>query len=321
MSAPAHPLVSVLLPCYNHARYVEEALESARQQTYQTIELIVVDDGSTDDSAMVIQAWMRSTRMPCTFIRRGQNGGICAALNTALRQAAGKYVAILAADDQWLPHMIETLVVRLERLPETYGVIYGDGYQIDADGQPLPKRFIETHRQFVRPPEGDIFIELARGNWIPADAVLIRRSCYERVGQYDEAMHIEDYDMWFRLARFYLFAHCPEPLAIIRILPTSLSRSRAREQRLQWQLRIWLRAVGWDRRADEFLRKKATYLAEEIYRCEFSRSTKYLWMNVYRNPSAYGAYLWLCSVLRVPFGAAYTVGTLLARGRKLVGLT
>jgi glycosyltransferase involved in cell wall biosynthesis len=235
MNVPAHnradsslqetlgkPLVTVIACCYNHSAFVVESLESIRQQTYSHVQLIVTDDASTDDSDAVITNWISRYRMPCTYLRHRTNKGICKTLNEGLSHASGKYIAILATDDLWMPDKIEHQVGLMEKLPEKVGVLYSDAIQINEAGAILPQYFIEAHTADP-PAEGNIFSRLAVGNFIPAMTTLIRTSCYESVGRYDEQLCFEDWDMWLRIAQRYHFAFSPKVSAKRRVVSTSMT--------------------------------------------------------------------------------------------------
>jgi glycosyltransferase involved in cell wall biosynthesis len=221
----ASPLVSVLVGCYNHERFVVETLESIRSQTYKNLELIIWDDCSRDGSVAVISAWIERTGLECTFLKNSVNLGICRSLNRALLIAKGEYIAMVAADDVWLPDKIERHIGILSHAPEEVGVVFGDALQIDASGKLLPGMFIESHTQLKIPECGNIFDLLWRENFIPAMATLIRRSCFDRVGLYDEDLCFEDHDMWLRISRFFDFFYDPTPSACYRILQTSAVRT------------------------------------------------------------------------------------------------
>lgn len=221
----AQPLVSVIAVCYNQSRYVLECLESIRTQPYPNIQLIIMDDCSQDDSVAVIQKWIESTGVAATFIAHAQNKGICRTFNEALSHATGEYIAIVAADDVYLPEKISEQVRLLEQLPATVGVVYSDSWQIDEDGNLLPLKFIEAHRKFERPPEGDIFPLLLEKNFVPAMTTLIRRKCYETVGHYDENLCYEDYDLWLRISQRFHFAFSPVISTKYRIVTRSASRT------------------------------------------------------------------------------------------------
>ena len=220
-----NPLVSMIVVCYNQSRFVVETLESVKAQTYKTTQLIIVDDCSSDDSVAVIENWVRKNGIDCTFIRHQKNQGICKSLNDVLAVVTGKYVSMVASDDVWLPDKIARQVEIMESQPDHVGVVYSDAFQMDEHGHPLPDMFIAAHRKLPEMPRGQILNVLLEGNFIPGMTTLVRRSCYDTVGSYDERLPWEDWDMWLRIARHYSFLYSPVPLAKYRYHAKSFSHS------------------------------------------------------------------------------------------------
>jgi len=234
------PLVSVIALCYNHSRYVIECLESIRTQTYKNVQLIVLDDCSRDNSVERIQQWISDHSVDCFFIEHRANKGICKTLNEGMRHAKGRYISLIATDDIWMPDKLEHQVREMEKRPEDVGVLYSDAYRIDESGRRLPDMYIEAmyreaRKHFSRPPEGHIFSALVENNFIPGMTTLIRKSCYNKVGLYDERLCFEDWDMWFRISQHFTFAYSPIVSAKYRIVSTSASRTLL-QQRNGWVL-------------------------------------------------------------------------------------
>ena len=201
------PAVTVVIPTYDRARYLGEAIRSVLDQVFTDFEVIVVDDGSADDTAGMVHA-IRDARLQ--YLRRPHRG-IGAALNAGLRGARGRYVARLDSDDVWLPEMLETLVPVLDARPEV-GVAYARGQAMDQQGRRLP--------QLQGLPErfpGESLRSLLYDDCTCNVALLARRVCFDRVGGYDEALIAnEDWDMWLRVARYWRFAFVDRVLARIR---------------------------------------------------------------------------------------------------------
>jgi hypothetical protein len=151
--------------------------------------------------------------------------GICASLNEVLRLARGRYVSMVAADDIWLSDKTARQVAMMEQMPKDIGVLYSDAFQIGENGETLPQMFIEAHRKFVTPPEGFLFNVLWERNFIPAMTTLIRRECFTRVGNYDEDLCFEDWDMWMRISRKFRFEYDKTPSAKYRIVSNSATRA------------------------------------------------------------------------------------------------
>src|SRR5580700_4603213 len=167
MTETGHPLVSMIVVCYNQSRFVVETLESVKAQTYKATQLIIVDDCSSDSSVPTIERWLRENGIDCTFIRHKTNQGICKSLNDALAVATGKYLSMIAADDTWLPDKIARQVEIMESQPDDVGVIYSDAYQMDANGHPLPDLLIAANWKLAEMPQGSVLDRLLQGNFIP----------------------------------------------------------------------------------------------------------------------------------------------------------
>jgi glycosyltransferase involved in cell wall biosynthesis len=221
----ADPMVSTIVLSYNQSRFVLETLESVKAQTYKATQLIIVDDCSSDDSVATVERWLHENRIDCTFIRHTKNEGICKSLNDALAVSSAKYVSMVASDDMWLPDKIAQQVEIMESQQDHVGILYSDAFQIDEHGRLLPEMFIAAHRKLPEIPQGQILNKLLEGNFIPGMTTLIRRSCYDVVGLYDEKLPWEDWDMWLRLAQHYSFLYSPTPSAKYRRHEKSLSNS------------------------------------------------------------------------------------------------
>lgn len=218
--------ISVIALCYNHARFVVECLESIAGQTLQGFQLIVTDDASRDESPALIRDWIRRRQPYALFIEHKTNRGICATLNEALARVTGQYVAMVATDDRWRPDKLRQHLEWMSTLGPTVAVLYSDAQLIDEAGAAMEGTFLARHRPGRPAPSGQIFSDLADGNFIPAMATLIRVDALTQVGGYDEALTYEDYDMWLRLAAAgFEFKHLPSVVADYRIVASSMTNS------------------------------------------------------------------------------------------------
>jgi glycosyltransferase involved in cell wall biosynthesis len=207
------PLVSAVIPTYNRSHYVAQAVVSVLKQTYGTVEIIVVDDGSTDDTADVLSPYSGNIH----YIYQS-NEGVAIARNKGIRAARGELVAFLDADDLWLPRKLEFQMQYLER-SKTAGLIHTNALYLDAATGLRHER-----RATVDPYEGECYARLFLGNRITTSSVLLRRECLEKVGAFDENIRkasTEDYDLWIRIARYYEFAYVKEPLVLYRLHPNN----------------------------------------------------------------------------------------------------
>jgi len=207
------PLVSVVVPAYNCAPFIGETLESIYRQTYPHWEVIVIDDGSTDETRAALAPHIGKIRY---FHQK--NRGTAAARNAGVRQARGELIAFLDNDDIWLPEKLELQVQVMQRSLEC-GLVFTDGKIYTADGSRresvISSRldgWIDAHRtKDVLVATGDIVRNLLFRNEIAsASSVMVRRECFDRAGGFDEAIAIaDDYDLWLRIARSH-------PVALIQ---------------------------------------------------------------------------------------------------------
>jgi glycosyltransferase involved in cell wall biosynthesis len=241
-----HPKVTAIVACYNHARFVPEALNSVKAQDYPSIELVVMDDCSKDNSVAVIQEWLKQNWPEATLIAHKTNVGVCRTLNDALRHAHGKHIRLLAADDVWLPQTLGGQVELMEESSAEVGVVYSDAYTMNASGETLQEMFIASHRKAQGILDGWLFETLLQSNFIPAMTALIRRSCFEAVGTYDESLAFEDWDMWLRISHEFRFRYYPEATARYRIVGTSMMRTMS-GQILESRNKILIKCLrqGW----------------------------------------------------------------------------
>src|SRR5689334_9319398 len=217
--APSAPSVSVLVTTFNHARYVVEALESLQRQTSRDFEVIITDDASTDGCADVIAGRLERTRFPAQFIRNPVNRGICANRNAALACARGRFVCSLSGDDAYAADRIERQLACFLSQPDHVCAVYGDALVVDADGASTGRSMPAMNLDGAPPPQGELFARLLSDNFLPAPAVMVRRSAIAAVGGYDENLFFEDFDMWLRLSRRFHFAYLPGQVISLRMHP------------------------------------------------------------------------------------------------------
>ena len=202
------PKISVIIPAYNAANFISNAVESACAQTYPAYEIIVIDDGSKDKTAEVVSRLSGKVKL----LKR-ENGGPAAARNTGIRESAGDWIAMLDADDTWLPHKLE---VQSKLTGDSKaGIIHG--YENPDDQSP---------------PEDLDFEKLWRKNWISNTTALVRREAFDAVGGLDESrslIAVEDYNLWLRIAfAGWKIVTVREKLVNYTPTPDSLSRQTER---------------------------------------------------------------------------------------------
>lgn len=234
------PRLSVIIPAYNAAEFLPATIDSALAQTHPNLEVVVVDDGSTDGTRAVLDAYGDR------IIGVTQaNGGPAAARNHALRLATGDYVGLLDADDLWAPTRAERCIALLEADPTLTGALT-DSWRFTDDVADATERIFGDRRTEPFPARADQLAASARYNFLTA-SVVVRRGVVERLGGFDPAIFgAEDYDLWCRiLLAGGGFALIEEPLSFYRVVEGSVSSNRRRQWGVHLQvfdkhLEAWL---------------------------------------------------------------------------------
>jgi glycosyltransferase involved in cell wall biosynthesis len=200
--------VSVVIPTYNYGRYIAEAVDSALNQSYGPFEVIVVDDGSTDDTETVVRAFGNRVR----YIKQ-QNAGVCAARNRGVAESSGQLIAFLDADDIWEPTKLEKQAALFASDPQI-GLVHSAMREFDSDTG-------ETVALHVDGEEGWVADEMLLWEKTaingPGGAIMVSREAFEAVGGFDEGMKVsEDWDFCYRVARKYKVGFVREPLVNYR---------------------------------------------------------------------------------------------------------
>lgn len=210
-------LVSVILPTYNCGHFLPDSLGSVLSQTYNFYEIIVIDDGSTDDTKEVLNPFMQKIK----YIHLEQNRGLPTARNIGIQAAQGKYIAFLDADDLWLPEKLQTDMEYFDKHPDV-GMVYSKHTNIDENGVVLDEGIKK------RLPSGNIFIRLfSEQNFIVPSSVVVRKDVFATTGLFDEQLfNCQDWDMWLRIAFYFKVAGINKPLVKYRHNPRSLSKNR-----------------------------------------------------------------------------------------------
>jgi glycosyltransferase involved in cell wall biosynthesis len=206
-------LVSVICLCHNQSNYVREAISSVLSQSYESIELIIVDDASSDQSKEIIKQIVLENP-GIQFIDIQENAGNCKAFNLGFRQSKGQYIIDFAADDMMLPNRIETQVHDFKNLHSSFGVAYSDAIYIDEKGA-----LIHRHSdKYKFHPSEWIYEYLLEKYFVCPPTMMIKREVLEALSGYDEQLLYEDFDFWIRSARDYQYHYNEEPLTKKRVL-------------------------------------------------------------------------------------------------------
>lgn len=207
--SPSSTRVSVVIPVYNGANYLAQAVDSALAQDHPDVEVLVVNDGSTDDGATATVARGYGSRI--RYLEK-PNGGVASALNLGIEAMRGDWLSWLSHDDVYLPHKVSTQVARLGSAPPD-AVLFADYAFVDPAGKRLGEKRFQGRAEAMR-------AELVRGDPVNGCTTLVPRRVLEEAGGFDVRLRtIQDYDLWFRLAARHPFVHVPEVLLLSRLHP------------------------------------------------------------------------------------------------------
>lgn len=257
------PKVSVIIPCFNRETFIDKTIKSVFNQTYENIELICVDDGSTDTTKVILSSYKEKLNLLSN--PNNENRGQSAAINLGLKHASGIYVAILDSDDLFLSDKIQKQVTFLENNPDI-GLVYANGFYINEKGTKLYNIFPENHVEDNNPAR--MLMECHFN--IPSNS-LIRKTVLDRVGGFDESMRsAQDHDMGIRLMENTKVAFLDTPLWCYRRHENSQSGRHAL-RRWKTGLRILDKACKRYGYGFTIKRKRLAVLYFRIAQCYFEK--------------------------------------------------
>lgn len=244
--------VTVVIPAYNYARFLPDALASALAQNYSPLEIIVVDDGSTDETPSLLASYTD----PRLRVIRKVNEGLSAARNTGIREAIHPFIAFLDADDRWADGFLCTVMERFRELPEEFAIVATGSQRMTGNGQ-----LVEKPRSIISPPTVLTARHLILLNRMFPSAVVVRKSAFTQCGYFDQTLRSsEDRDMWIRITTQFRATHIDETLVHIRRHGENMSRHSARMRKntattlrkawtagavSRWNIPFWCAARGY----------------------------------------------------------------------------
>ncbi len=210
-----NPEVSVIIPTYNRAHLIKRAIQSVLNQTYQNFEIIVVDDGSVDNTEEVVKNF---NNQKIRYIRYNENKGVAAARNTGIKATRGDYIAFQDSDDEWFPNKLERQMEVFKNVSPEVGVVYTGTWRIRNNERIYLPLFTGKQR------EGNICKELKENFVMPAPAAIVKKECFNRVGMFEERLpRLVDWELWLRISKYYEFKYISEPLVTQYYTPNSIS--------------------------------------------------------------------------------------------------
>lgn len=213
------PKVSIIIPAYNSSRFISEAIKSIFNQTFKDFEIIVIDDGSTDDTKDVLKPFIHQIQ----YIFK-ENGGVASARNVGIRMSKGKYIAFLDYDDIWLPNKLELQVQILDTCPQV-GLVHTDNlFLINNETSSHTCKSKIKDKKLL---SGRIFKSLLMQKFfLTCSTVMVRKVCFDKVGLFDISLPpADDFDMWLRITKEWDCAYIDIPLVKYRIHSSNISRN------------------------------------------------------------------------------------------------
>lgn len=226
-----NPLVSIVIPVYNGSNYLKSAIESALNQTYKNIEIIVVNDGSTDNTEEIALSFKDKIRY---FSK--ENSGVAATLNYAIKKAQGDYISWLSHDDLYMPDKIEAQIRLLSKLENKKTILYSDWQKINSDSKVIEVvKYEKSHKQKLL--EDSIYVLL--NGLISGCSLLIHKDIFKEFGYFrEDLLTTQDYDLWFKMLPNYPVKHIGKVLVSYRVHQAQDSRAK-RAFHLSEEDKLW----------------------------------------------------------------------------------
>lgn len=323
------PLVTVILTAFNHQDYIAESLQSVLDQQYPHIQLIVIDNASTDRTLSVIER-LYEKFSDFIMIKNLFNKGLCQAFNQGLSLAKGKYVIDLSGDDIFLPNRIERQVSAFEACSEDYAVVFSNARYLDVNSRPSQYHYHvnKAGKAIGQVPSGDVYKRVLERYFICTPTMMIRTEALIEMGGYDETLHFEDFDFWVRSAVKYKYFYQDEVLTLKRETPRSLRTLVYKKGSgiLQSCYAVCNKAYDLNRDQEEFelLAKRIRILIRKcLYAQEFDLALRFRkLLNYIENPGLRTEIVVFLCKLRVPVNIFYkfyilTINKFLTRKKDL----
>lgn len=218
------PIVSVIMVCYNHEKFCLEALNALKEQSYDKIQLIIMDDCSSDNSVDLITNWIKNNFDKATFIAHKTNVGLTKTLNEALSYVKGKYVAIISCDDKMLPTRIEDCVSILENTSDKIGACVSDMVVFNQESKIVKQTYVDKELMNTFSNSDFLFEELIYNYNLPSPALFYKKKVFDVIGKYDESLAVEDNDFLFRFSKEFNIIYIDKPLVSYRMHSESFSK-------------------------------------------------------------------------------------------------
>ncbi|MGK0290394.1 MAG: glycosyltransferase involved in cell wall biosynthesis [bacterium] len=222
------PLVSIIMPAYNASETILESIQSVLMQTYQNWELLIIDDGSSDNTYEKVLT-IQDSRIKAF---KEKNKGVATTRNQGIKLAQGKYIAFLDSDDFWLKNKLDYQINYFENTKDNIGLVHSNYKEFDKNGEYSPKPLKHIKNLKI---EGNIYEDLVVYDFIATLTVIVTKEALNIVGGFDENLSVaEDWDLWIRITKKFKVGYISKPLAKYRLNPTGLSKSHNKFEKELW---------------------------------------------------------------------------------------
>ena len=266
MESTGNPKVSIITPTFNRAEFIEQAVSSVLGQTYANFELLIVDDGSTDNTRDLLEPALTDSRV--RYFRQ-ENQGQSVARNRALSVAKGDFVCFLDSDNYWPAEKLKKQIELFTQQPD-YDVVYGDIIVIDEMGREVTRKNMSRYSD-------DIARYMIRDNCVSMNTAMARSRCFDELGAMSGKRRVaDDYELWLRFSAKFRFRYVPEFFAYYRVMDDQISSDKTRRFDSNWQIINDFRRDFPDAMSEQefdsgfaaFHSRKARYLASQGDRSE-----------------------------------------------------
>lgn len=213
------PLVTVMCLCYNHAPFLEEALDSVYQQSYPNLQVILIDNNSEDNSPEILTKYYNKYSEISHLVLNQENKGNCKAINEVLPLVKGKYLVDFATDDVFFFNRIEEQVDCFEQLSDDYGIIHSNAEMIDENTKTIG---FHTEQKNIRISTGEVYADIVERYFLCPPTMLVKKEVFDVLQGYDDGLAYEDWDFLVRTARVYKIYYLDEILTKRRVLKNSM---------------------------------------------------------------------------------------------------
>ena len=243
MSINSNPLVSIVATSFNQEDYCIDTLDSIKNQTYSNIELIIIDDCSSDDSVLKINNWIKKNNFKCIFLNHKKNLGVSQSLNEAIGYISGKYYKPIACDDILELDNISVCVEKLEKTNSSIGACTTDMSVINNNGEKTASSFVNKSLMETYSNSKDLFKILVKRYFMPLPSILYKTAVFDELIGYDESLPIEDVDFLLRFSRKFNVVYLDKPLVKYRRHGSNFSNTLTDARMIKGSIYAYLKHI------------------------------------------------------------------------------